>query len=266
MKLPLSLSVASIENPSTIRPDCILVMFKIENNSKYNDRQFVFNGSYILRNEQKILALDLGYFDAAKDSSRVSSCIVLQCGFVHFPSSTLKTIELDDRIITHTTDYATGEGIRTELVCTSVAPIDFGRRSQRRDPCANKLVNFDKDYRPMDIESGQVIEITDLIERLELIEEKLGIRFDGICARARKKIENSPPDYVVEVTFDVVGIEPELKQDLKATLSAYNSNDQLINTDDFCILRTRFIGIESCKIYFDCHQQPVRLRLYPKPW
>ena len=266
MKLPLSLSVDSIQNPSTIRPDCVLVMFKIENNSKYNDRQFVFNGAYVLRNAKKILALDLGYFDAAKDSSRVSSCIVLKCGFVHFPSSTLKTIELDDRIITHATDYATGEGIRTELVCTSVAPIDFGRRSQRRDPCANKLVNFDKDYKPMDIESGEIVEITNLVERLELIEEKLGIRFDGLCARARKKLENSPPDYVVEVTFDVVGIEPELKQSFKPTLSAYNNNDQLINTAETFINNEKFIGIQSCKISFDCHQHPVRLRLYPKPF
>lgn len=266
MQLPLSVFFDGIKNPSSIDPKCILIYLRVENESQYNDRQFIFNGAYVVRKGQKIRPINLGYFDTANNTTRVSSCVVLNCGLVEFPATTLKGIELGDRIITHITDYSTGEGIHSELVCTSIEPLEFGRKLQRRDQRANELVDFDRDYKPLDIQSNQIVEITDLVERLELVEEKLGIRFDGMCARARKRIENSPPDYVVEVNFDVVGIEPQLKQSFHPVLSAYNSNGQLINTCDTFIRDDKFIGIASCKLILECHQEPIRLRLYPKPF
>ena len=67
------------------------------------------------------------------------------------------------------------------------------------------------------IESGKPTEITNLIERLEIIEEKLGIRFEAIRVRARKRLENSPPDYVVEANFDVISGESKLKKSFQPT-------------------------------------------------
>ena len=265
MKLPLSISCDSLEAPSSIRADCIAIWLTIHNKSESNDRLFIFNGGYILRGKTKILALDEGRSaSVALNTLRTESCVILACKHLHFPISVLKTLEIGDRIITHVTDFFSDDGIRTELVCTSTVPILFDRRSQRRDPCANELVDFDKDYRVMDIESGLAVEITDIVERLELIEEKLGVRIEGVCARARKRIENTIPDYVVEVNFDVVGSETELKQSLQPTLTAYNDMNQVIATNDTFINNDKFIGLQSCRIVIECHQKPIRLRLYPK--
>lgn len=115
------------------------------------------------------------------------------------------------------------------------------------------------------IESGKTVEITNLVERLELIEEKFEIRFEGILARARKRLENSPPDYVLEVLFDVIGLGAEIKKGFHPTLSVYNSNDQLIGIDNTFIYNDNFIGIKSCRLVVECAGQPARLRLHPTP-
>ena len=265
MKLPLSVSFNSAESPSSIRADCVAIWLTIHNESKSNDRLFIFNGGYILRGNTKILALDEGFTAGViQDTLRTESCIVLACKHLHFPISTLISLEIGDRIISHIKDFFTDDGIRTELICTSTEPVLFDKRSQRRDVCATGLVDFDKDYRVMDIESGLAVEITDIVERLELIEEKLGVRFEGVCARARKRIENTNPDYIVEINFDVIGSEAELKQSLQPTLTAYNDMNQVIATDDTFINNDKFIGLQSCRIVIECHQKPRRLRLYPK--
>lgn len=106
-------------------------------------------------------------------------------------------------------------------------------------------------------------DITSIIERLELIEEKLGVRFEGIYGVQVKRGWENPVDFLVEVNFDVIGTEDTLKRSFKPTLSAYNSAGQLLNTNTSFINNDRFIGIESIKIQLLCAEAPARLRLYP---
>jgi hypothetical protein len=105
--------------------------------------------------------------------------------------------------------------------------------------------------------------ITEIVERLELIEEKLGVRFDGIYATQAKRSWENPIDFLVEVNFDVVGTEDTLKRSFRPTLSAYNAAGQLLNTNTSFIGNNNFLGIESIKIQLLCAEAPVRLRLYP---
>lgn len=112
-------------------------------------------------------------------------------------------------------------------------------------------------------EESKPVEITSIIERLELIEEKLGVRFDGIYGICIKRNLEIPIDFLIEVNFDVVGTEEILKRSFKPTLSAYNSSGQLLNTETSFIHNVNFLGIQSTKIQLLCAEAPVRLRLYP---
>jgi len=112
-------------------------------------------------------------------------------------------------------------------------------------------------------EEAVPVNVTGSIERLELIEDKLGVRFDGIYGVQVKRGWENPVDFLVEVTFDVVGTEDPLKKSFKPTLSAYNAAGQLVNTCTTFIHNANFLGIESCKLQLLCREEPARLRLYP---
>lgn len=113
------------------------------------------------------------------------------------------------------------------------------------------------------VDDAKPLKITGIIERLELIEEKLGVRFDGIYGVQVKRTWENPVDFLIEVNFDVVGTEDSLKRSFKPTLSAYNSAGQLLNTEFSFINNDKFLGIESKKIQLLCAEAPARLRLYP---
>lgn len=113
------------------------------------------------------------------------------------------------------------------------------------------------------LDEAKPVNITSIIERLELIEERLGVRFDGIFGVQVKRGWENPVDYLIEVNFDVVGTEDTLKRSFKPTLSAYNSIGQLLNTATSFIHNVNFLGIQSIKIQLQCAESPVRIRLYP---
>ncbi len=106
-------------------------------------------------------------------------------------------------------------------------------------------------------------EITEIVERLELIEDKLGVRFDGIYAKQVKRSWENPIDFLIEVNFDVVGTENTLKRSFHPTLSAYNAAGQLLDSNTSFVYNNNFLGIESKRIQLICAEAPVRLRLYP---
>lgn len=113
------------------------------------------------------------------------------------------------------------------------------------------------------IHEQKPVEITSIIERLELIEEKLGVRFDGVYGVCVKRSFEDPEDFLIEVNFDVIGTEETLKRSFSPTLSAYNLAGQLLNTETSFIHNVNFLGIQSIKIQLLCSESPVRLRLYP---
>ncbi|MBK7413857.1 MAG: ankyrin repeat domain-containing protein [Dechloromonas sp.] len=118
--------------------------------------------------------------------------------------------------------------------------------------------NYDKN-----IEDAKPIEITAIIERLELLEDKLGVRFEGVYCSQIKRSWEIPVDYVIEANFDVIGTGEILNRSFSPTLSAYNVSGQLLNTSTSFINNDRFLGIESIKIQMVCAEAPTRLRLYP---
>lgn len=106
-------------------------------------------------------------------------------------------------------------------------------------------------------------EITHLIERLEIIEDKLGVRFASIYCTQVKLIWGNSVEFVVEVNFDVIGTEPTLSKSFSPKFSAYNASGQLISTNSCFINNDRFLGIEPIKIQLICPTSPTQLRLFP---
>jgi hypothetical protein len=100
------------------------------------------------------------------------------------------------------------------------------------------------------------VEITDLVERLELIEERFGLRFDAIYA----DYDLERP-YPLEINFDVLSDGQELEDSRSVITSVYNEKGQLIATDTTYVIPGSFVGIESFSRLIDC-ALPARIRIY----
>ena len=126
----------------------------------------------------------------------------------------------------------------------------------------NKYELLSSSVEPIHAEESK-FEITHLVERLELLEDKLGVRFEGLYVVCTKRTSETPADYVVEANFDVVGMGATLERSFSPRLNAYNAEGQLLNTATSFIHNGNFVGIESCQVELICDMAPVRLRLFP---
>lgn len=115
-------------------------------------------------------------------------------------------------------------------------------------------------------EQSIITNITDLIERFELLEDKFQIRIEGVYGVVSEYSSLSSKEYSVEVNFDVIGSADAFAEDggLYFIFNAYNTSGQLIATNTRLINSDKFIGIESVKIRLDCLEKPTRFRLYPR--
>jgi ankyrin repeat protein len=102
-------------------------------------------------------------------------------------------------------------------------------------------------------------EITELVDRLELLEDKLGIRLEGIYAVCA----GQAGQYAVEVNCDLIGTGATLEHSFSLRLNAYNTAGQLLKTETAFIHNEKFTGLQSCSLRMYCDQLPHRLRLFP---
>lgn len=105
------------------------------------------------------------------------------------------------------------------------------------------------------------VDITDRIERMEAIEDRLGISLESFYATFR----NDEDGGRITVNFDVLSPNGTLDQDLMITISVYNEKRQLIGTDQAWISADDFMGIQSCsEVMYDIDTQPSLIRVIPK--
>jgi hypothetical protein len=111
---------------------------------------------------------------------------------------------------------------------------------------------------------NKVNEITHLVERLELLEEKFGIAISGVYATCQYVPNWDPPYYHVIVNFEVASLSGgELKQDLKILATAYNADGQLLEKKWGYLLQEKFLGFSPESITAELNQAPTRIRLFP---
>ena len=105
-------------------------------------------------------------------------------------------------------------------------------------------------------------EITKIIERLELLEEKFGIAISGLYASYVDR-----PEYTydqVTINFDLTSLNGgQLERSFSMVTSAYNSAGQLLETDKTHIDADDFMGFSPVSITLYLDQMPEKIRLFP---
>lgn len=107
-------------------------------------------------------------------------------------------------------------------------------------------------------------EITNIIERLELLEEKFGIAISGLYATSELKTWRTPHYHEIKLNFDVASSTgAELDRSFSIQASAYNSAGQLMETTLVKIYKDDFLGFASMSIQLHVDQAPEKIRLFP---
>lgn len=105
------------------------------------------------------------------------------------------------------------------------------------------------------------MEITERIDRMDVIEDRLGISLQSFYATYHHDEDGGR----VTVNFDVISPSGTLDQDLMITISIYNEKRQLIGASQEWINADDFMGIQSCsEVMFDIEAQPSLIRIIPK--
>lgn len=105
-------------------------------------------------------------------------------------------------------------------------------------------------------------EITKLIERLELLEEKFGIAISGLYASC--KYEPYGPYHDIKINFDLTSLSGgKLERSFNVIASAYNSAGQLLQTGSTRIDADDFMGFSPVSITLHLDQVPDKIRLFP---
>lgn len=118
--------------------------------------------------------------------------------------------------------------------------------------------------RVTDVSKEIIEDLTSVVERLELLEEKFSIEVSGLYADLHVF---DGVYFWTQVSFDVVSkTGGTIENDLRFVINYYNSNGQLIQSDDRLILAHRFLGIASIQDSFklaSIEQKPHKIRIYP---
>lgn len=105
-------------------------------------------------------------------------------------------------------------------------------------------------------------QVTSIVERLDLMEEKLGINITGVFASIKKVDER---DFYICVNFDISSISgAALQENLEIVFAAYNQIGQVIGISTVSIFTYKFLGFDSLSTGFRVDQIPVKIRLFPK--
>lgn len=105
-------------------------------------------------------------------------------------------------------------------------------------------------------------DITNCVERLELLEDQFGIAISGLYASC--KFEEYGPYHALKINFDVTSLSGStLKSSLKLNASAYNEAGQLLDTTSSYIHMRDFLGFGSISIEVHLDQEPAKIRLSP---
>lgn len=101
-------------------------------------------------------------------------------------------------------------------------------------------------------------DVSNLIERVEPFEERLGVRLEGLFARNRGKY--------VEVNGELYSRGgDELDQDIEIVVTVYDASGRVIAVDDYSYFADEFFGFEPFSILARVEgMQPAKIRVHPR--
>jgi hypothetical protein len=106
-----------------------------------------------------------------------------------------------------------------------------------------------------------VREVTSLVERLELIEDKFSIGITGIYA----SVELIADKFFVVINFDITSNNGNsILENFYIHATIYNIDGQAIGMENTLIYKSDFLGFDSKSIKIYANQVPAKIRLFPK--
>ena len=139
--------------------------------------------------------------------------------------------------------------------------------SDNRKELVQSLIEKGADASPKSAAEAVVsekLEITNIVERLELLEEKFGIAISALYASCYYQSYGSPPYHEVTINFDVTSLSGRgLERSFNISASAYNAAGQLLGTSSTYINNEEFMGFCPGSILCHLDQVPAKIRLFP---
>jgi hypothetical protein len=107
-------------------------------------------------------------------------------------------------------------------------------------------------------------EITNIVERMEVLEDRAGIRIQGIMATVETEA-NDDGEFCVTLMAEMVasGNIP-LGHHVAIDFNAYNAKGQVCGTSFAFILNDQFIGIGTLNETIHCKSYPTKIKIIPK--
>jgi hypothetical protein len=102
-------------------------------------------------------------------------------------------------------------------------------------------------------------DVTDLIERLEAFEDRLGVNLEGLFAEVSQ-------DGYANVNGELHLREgTELERDIEVVATIYDSSGRVLAVDDARFDSDSFFGFEAFSLFMEVgNKKPAKIRVYPK--
>ncbi|MDD2743945.1 MAG: ankyrin repeat domain-containing protein [Rhodocyclaceae bacterium] len=108
------------------------------------------------------------------------------------------------------------------------------------------------------------IDVTESIQRFEVLEEKFGINLSALYAVIEHRTWLNPPEFQIWINFDLTAnSEGPLKDSFYLKATAYNDAGQSIGVASTFIYSEDFLGFDSREILLSTQQRPAKIRLFP---
>lgn len=99
------------------------------------------------------------------------------------------------------------------------------------------------------------------VERLEMMEEKIGVNFTGVYAEYERFDQEGQ---YITVRGEVVAINATtIEDDIRIVMTAYNNDGKVICSGEVWILAENFFGISPFCFSESVIEKPVKIRVYP---
>lgn len=104
-------------------------------------------------------------------------------------------------------------------------------------------------------------DVTHLIERLELFEERIGVGLEGLFAKWNLSTG------AIRVTGEIHAHSGTvIPKDLKIVVSTHDDSGRVIGVNEHYLLKDKFFGLEAFEISVKTSSLLSKIRLYPKVW
>lgn len=193
-----------------------------------------------------------------------------------FLKNKLKEISINDNLTINATVAPQNTKYTVTLRCESLQPHQFSAIAVEPEELTltiePSVVTIGNNQQENEITPPSVVtttddrkrEITSIIERLELIEEKLGISFTSIYATVQKRTWSSPPDFLLRINFDILSTSGgAVEHAFHVRAVAYNEAGQAIGKGETFVDNDSFLGFDSESFEILADQSPVKVRLFP---